>query len=439
MINLKNNFINALDTKKGFGNIVDIFFNIMVFQVIYCIMLTIDFNRYQNNDNNFQPIKYLSSAILLILIIISEKYILELWKLALFEIVVSAALILLVPIDGNKLVFSAGCIFLCARSILKHRFRYSFSASYGDRFRSKNRIWIWIVIMIAAFIYHFFSSDNSGTVISSTVCTYYMLTSFAVFVISIIMTKYSFRFYEYFRQEKKEDITTEKQIKYSFAIIFITAIIAMGVIFIIFGDLFVPVVRLLSNLIQKIIFSLMLSIFKIDLSSDRKINHQFEVAESDFSAIRNQNVRADSPIGSVVPAILILVVIGAVLFIIWKIYKSILANYKIENDEAEFISIKEDTNYEEIKESIIRTKYGRTNKEKVRKYYFQEISKRNRKNRKQNLTKKTPSEINLLFYQDRNDNEKLKKMTDIYEKARYSADDISETELNDMKDLYDKT
>jgi len=436
MINIKKIFSYTLDTKKGFGNMVDVFQSLMVFQVLYCIMLTIDYNRYQNSEDNFQPLKYLSLIILMVLIIVFEKYLIEVWKLFIAEILTSIILISIVPIDGSKVYFAAGCLFLCLRSVIKHRYRCSSMATYGERFRSKNRTWLWVVLIIAAFLFHFLSSDNNDKLISPTVCTYYMLVSFAIFVISNVMIRYAFKFYEYYRQELKDDKSTEKQLKHSFMIIFIASLVIMGVIFILFGDLSVPVVEYIVNVILKIFGSILMSLFGIDISSKRKIKNIQPGGSPGGVFIKNKRPMNDSPLGLV---IVVMLLMAAALYIIWKIYKSILANYKIGTDEAEFIPIREDNkNYEDINEKLYKSKYGKTNKEKVRKYYFQEMMKRSKKYNVDILPNQTPSEIKDSLSQSRNDNIKLKGMTEIYEKARYSDEDISENELNKMKDLYEK-
>lgn len=435
MNNLSKKFEYTLDTKKGFGNMVDVFQSITFLQVIYCIMLTIDYNRYQNGNNSFQPLKYLTLFVLMAIILTVEKHIVEMWKLVLIEIVFSILILFISQIDGNKLVYLSGCLVICVRSIFKHRYRYSQSLAYSDRFRTQNRNWILVVMIIASFVYHFLSSDNDENIISTDVCTYYMLTSFAIFIISIIMTKYSFKFYEYFRQKIQENKSTEKQLKYSVMIIFIATITIMAVIFIVFGDLLVPLIESLFGFIQKIIFSIILSLFEIDLSHKRKVNQQFDVSYSDTGIVKNSDALSKSGLSSIFPTLLIIIIVGAIIFVIWKIYKNILANYKIGTDEAEFIPLKEESViYQEINDKTYRFKYGKNNREKIRKYYFQEIIKR--KDKTGEISNKTPSEINKSLRKKQND--KLDEMTKMYEKARYSDDDIEDIEVKNMRELYEK-
>lgn len=116
-------------------------------------------------------------------------------------------------------------------------------------------------------------------------------------------------------------------------------IILVSTTFVVFGNLFVPVIKFIGNIILKIVCSLMLSLFNIDLTADvSNIKRQVEVDSSGGDFI--SRARHDSPISSLVPMIIVTIIIIAVLYIIWKIYKAFLANYHVGSDEANLRSKK---------------------------------------------------------------------------------------------------
>lgn len=426
-----------LETKKGFGNIVDICSSIMFLQIVYSALLAFYYVGYQSGKTGFQPLLYLSIVILQIIVFISEKYTIEMWKLSLVEIISALMLIFAVPIQ-SKTMFAGGCIIICIRSIYKHHFRYSGSASYSERYVSSKRDIIKLVIISALFIIHKVTAvkNNEVTIILPQICSYYMLFSLAVFIISMLMKKYAFKFYEYFRQEVSDE-KDSRQLKHSMILILSAIIILVSTTFVVFGNLFVPVIKFIGNIILKIVCSLMLSLFNIDLTADvSNIKRQVEVDSSGGDFI--SRARHDSPISSLVPMIIVTIIIIAVLYIIWKIYKAFLANYHVGSDEAEFIEVKkEKTEYENTKITKTPVIFGKSNRDKVRKYYYKSVTKKQRKYNIEHHNYNTPKEINKSIPYNPSEKQSMEKMTEIYEKARYSDENIDEKDVLRMKELSD--
>ena len=72
-----------------------------------------------------------------------EKLFVEIWKVAVCEIIMTILLVVLIPITGTKIYFIIGCLLICAKSIMKYRYRFSKEATYGERYRSINKTWIY--------------------------------------------------------------------------------------------------------------------------------------------------------------------------------------------------------------------------------------------------------------------------------------------------------
>jgi len=136
--------------------------------------------------------------------------------------------------------------------------------------------------------------------------------------------------------------------------------------------------------------------------------------------------------------IIVTIIIIAVLYIIWKIYKAFLANYHVGSDEAEFIEVKkEKTEYENTKITKTPVIFGKSNRDKVRKYYYKSVTKKQRKYNIEHYNYNTPKEINKSIPYNPSEKQSMEKMTEIYEKARYSDENIDEKDVLRMKELSD--
>lgn len=436
MSKLKEKFPKTLKTKKGFGNIFDIFQHIAFFQVVYSVLLTINYNMYQGNKVEFQPVIYYLMIILVGLIIVFEKLFVERWKLILAEAAVSIILTLILPVS-SKFWFLSGCLVICLRSIIKFNYRFSDSETYSERFRSLNKVWLNVIIIILSFLFHLFSSDYNPELISPNVCNIYLMASFEIFIIMNIMTKFSFKFYEYYRQNRINDLNSNKNIRYSFFIILFASIVLVTTIFILFGNLFVPILNKILVIILRIIGSFFLLGFHPNNEYfDEEMSGEV-VTDTKLNIKSGKNLLSDSQINLIAPMVILFLVICAILFAAWKLYKGLLANYKTQEDVVEFVPIRDyDTEYKYNynKTKPYKFRFGKTNIDKVRKLYFDMVYTRTKKYDISIKASRTPKEISSSLVQKESEKDILTDMTEMYEKARYSNDDISDDEVSSMRE-----
>lgn len=430
--------ISFAKRKKGFGNIVDIIQNIMFLQVVFCAMITVYYIRFQSGKTDFQPYIYLLISFQTFFIIILETYVDEFLKLAAGETVFVLLLSYIVPISNEKIWFILSCVILCMRSLYNYKFIYSNTVSYSQRYRTINRSKIQMAAIIVLFFIHVWTSDKwtDELINSSKICNYYMIASFAVFLMMMIVSKYAFKYYEYYRREQNEDEKTTKQLMYSFIIIFAAAAIIIFIIFIFFGGIITPIISGLIDLILKLFFSVLLKIFNIDLQGNRDdIVTQLSTSVVDVARL-DKVTREDSPIASIVPYFLLMIGIGAVLYLVWSIYKNILSNYITETDNVEFVSIKKTlADYEKSEKNSSKVRFGKNNNDKIRKYYYNSVIKNSKKYNISLDNTKTPVEIKDSLPQNIEEKGLMKELTDIYETARYSNKNLTDADVDKAKNL----
>lgn len=433
MISLRERIQKQLAEKKGFGNLVDVCNSILFSQIIYCALLTIYYLTYQGGKTEFQPVVYFFIMILVVACIGFESLLVEHWKLAVLELASLALLCILVPIGRGKLWFVLGCVVFCARSLFQFRYRFSSSASYADRYRSNNRDGISIFIIAVLFFVHAFTSDKMGqAAISPLVCTHYMLASFALFMVALIMKKYAFKYYEYYRQELQQEDGSSQQLKRSFVLILLTTVVIMALIFLIFGDLLIPVLNGLLNLLSRLFFGLLYSLFQVDLRPNVKL-HTNPSSETSVGQQPVKVTRTESPIASLVPMLVIMILILAALYLVWKLYKTFLSNYKVESDQVEFVSGKRKTGYEKYEKKRTKALFGKTNEDKVRRWYYLSVERLRRKNNRSFDLTKTPEEITKLVSVTPREKEIMEDLLVSYEKARYSGEELKDEEVENVR------
>lgn len=421
-----------LETKQGFGNVLDIFHHIAFLQVMFCFLVTVYFNMYQNAKASFQPMCYMSIGIFLAFIIAIESLIVENGKLLIAEIVAGIIYFVIIPIEGPKMWIGLVILVLIVDSIWKHQFRFSEAASYAQRYRTSRRIIVFGVMLVVLFFAHIFSSVEAFPGLD--VSNYYMLASFAIYVIAVIMSRYTFSFYDYQRQNVKEDENTQKNMNYSFKIFFLFLIVLIAVLVVVFAGALEPIFTFLKNKGLKYLLSALLFILTHFGSTKQG---KFDLTQSDPALdfiTTNKVQELDDPLSKAVPTLVILILLAAVIYGLWRLYKSILANSKIGKDETEFIDIKkENRTYIEPVSSYKKNVYGKSNKEKIRKYYFNTMEKRRRKFKVSLKPSNTPKEIEIKLRAGERD--KMEKITQLYEKARYSHHNCSDDEVEQTKKL----
>lgn len=442
-INKKKEIKKEIEKYNGFELIIDILHKLIDFQMIYCVLLNVYFIAYQNGKAQFQPILYFLFIIYDAIILMLEKFgkFTEVWKLLIWELVTGILFIFIFPIQGTKVFIILTIAALIMESIWRYRYSYSDVAAYSMRFRNLNRMIIKGAFIICIFFIHLLSSVSVSSEFSmnAKVCNCYMIFSFAFFIISWIMYKYAFRFYEYYKQGRQADARGKRQLRHVFfLILFVLSVLVLAIIFV-FGTFLTPVLNVAWNWIVRIALSFLMEyLLGWDGLSEKEAASSDQGIGEAGAAVRPEPMFDKSPIMQFVPFLVTVILVIAVVYLVWKLYKTILANYKIEADEAEFISIKEEKSYIDREEKGNAIKFGKTNKEKIRKIYINIINKRKRKLDITILPEHTPKEIKtLLAYKE--EKEKLAdELTEIYEKARYSNQECTQEDVEKVKALNEK-
>lgn len=140
----------------------------------------------------------------------------------------------------------------------------------------------------------------------------------------------------------------------------------------------------------------------------------------------------------------ILLILGIVLAVVWfliKFFKGVLVGYHAGTDTAEFVSMREENEniYEEKNLSRFRKKFGNSNREIIRKGYYQTILKRfsrmTAEEKRTVRTSQTPGEWSRIFAKSPKDREFMRELTGYYEKARFGKEECTIEEAEAVQEL----
>lgn len=267
-----------------------------------------------------------------------------------------------------------------------------------------------------------------------------------MFILLSFLRKYLDKFIQISMSKSDNPALLNKTFKMnsSFMVVFFAALILSALLIgTLFGqDNFEFIGRFL-----KWIASLFFSLFAVFTGKEAPVNNEYhapDVQEPSSGIAINPEHSAttmESPFWDAVSKILevaIFVAIAAViLFLIFRFFKYYMHRNRETTDEITAIEKPEKIVKEKSEKPKREFHLFLTNKEKIRKYYRTSVASRAKKNEKIHLrTSETPVEIteHVLKYEP-GSNEKLLALTDLYEKARYSNEEISDSEADYGKSL----
>lgn len=270
-----------------------------------------------------------------------------------------------------------------------------------------------------------------------------MLAAFGVFLVLNIMNNYMKNFHQYFGGRKnvvgKEAFLRAKRSNYTMILILL---VVGAVVMFLFTFLPLGLYRALWNGIRNL-FARILGMAYSSMGQLGSGN------DSGFSVAGNQapsgglDVEAAQMNGGVGGQILgVLFILGVVLAVAWfliRFFKGVLANYQAGTDTAEFVSMREENVYEKRGGSFFHKKFGNSNREIVRKNYYQTILKRfgwmTAEKKRTIRMGQTPKEWSRLFAKNPEDRECLRELTGYYEKARFGQEDCTTEEVEAVQNL----
>lgn len=431
----------AAGGKISFEIITDILYIVIKFQFFYCVLLNVYFNGYQNGRGSFQPVLYMSLLLIMLFVYwLSGKAGNTLTALGI-STAAGILLALWIPIEGRKFWFLAASVIAAVSPFIRLQGDGNGDGMYGIRFRKLHRLGYWGFGIILVNILHTITNNRITDTypLSPRVCQYYMIGSFIIYVTASILIQYTFRFMNYYREAGTIDAKSERQVRRSGLVA--GTIILLSVFLVILLSVR-PLNVLLNFLIPKVLYAV--SFCALSLAGRLKelntldFNKITETAQSTVSGAAKVNRIGGAGIPGA-PAILALLLLAGSGWLVWRIYKSILANYELGNDKAEFIPIHEKKEIEisDIKKPFYKTIWGNTNNEKIRKNYFRVIKRRMEKVKNHRLKSRTPKELMTVLGKGEADKKNIKKLTQYYEKARYGNEECSEEEVWESKKIID--
>lgn len=269
----------------------------------------------------------------------------------------------------------------------------------------------------------------------------FLLGAWVLFLILYMINNYMKNFYRHFSRRygpiQKEAFNRAKRSNYAMMVI-------LGVCGIVGMILFTFVPMGIYEKIVSALKILLASLLGIALENIPKTGMNNQSAEY-FGTI------GAAPIGvggegiqfneNIFSGILIAGLITLLVMLIIKIYRGFLVRYQVETDTAEFVSPREEEeeSYGEKRRRFFSVRFGNSNRDKIRKMYYQTILKRFSRQTKERQNKvsnvHTPSDLSRLLSSTPGEKQVLDEMTVYYEKARFGKEESTEEDVEKVRNL----
>lgn len=406
----------------------------------YAFAILISYYFYQHGRGEFHPFQ--------LLLLFPE--VLALWAIRTF--VKSRKLCVLCILAGAALmaVFLPIPWYLPAGEAFLLLFAFYRQKGNQRKFAEFWQTWIpGVVLFLLLLLFHMLSTQGvgSGVNISPTYAARLMLFFFGLLLVLYVLYCYMKNFHEYFVGRGtiigKEAFLRARRSNY--AMVFIL-LLAGAVIVFLFTFLPLGIYQALWNGIKWLFARLLGIAFSSVDQLGTGGNGNSGSGMGDVTPEATPHINAAEPASGIGGQILgVFLILGILFVIIWfllRFFKGVLANYQAGTDTAEFISIRESEEElygEKRGRSFFYKKFGTSNREKVRKYYYQTILKRFGRmsgDQKANIrTGQTPKDWSSLFASSPGDRERLWELTEYYEKARFGRDDCTKEEVEAAQEL----
>ncbi len=409
----------------------------------YGLCILFSFYAYQQGKGEFHPVLFLS-VFPEILILWSIRFFVKNRKLGVFALL--AAVVCEIGFLPTPWLVIVPEFFL-------QLFSYFEKGEDIRRFGVFWETWLYqppgVILFMAVMLFHNFWSGRVGNRSHAEIPPEYagrcILAAFGIFLVFYILNYYMKNFHDHFLGQKKvfgkEAFARAKRSNYAMLfILLLVGALAMFLFTFLPMGLYSAILNGIKQFFARLLGLTLSSMEQLGTGGEGTLENSGMSSGPMESA---EPVKVGAGAGKLIG---ILFIIGIVLGLAWllvKFFKSVLVSYSAGTDTAEFISIREEEDrvYEEKGKFLFRKKFGNTNREQVRKAYYQTILKRfgrMSKERKASVRmQQTPAEWSSLFAVSPNDREKLKELTAYYEKARFAQEDCTEEDVEAARRLQD--
>lgn len=375
--------------KEPFGRAVDIINGAMKGLFAYCILLLAGFRMYQNGKIAFMPFLYALAVPFFVLLV---------------------------------------CIYRFMRKDTSAR-------RHAKRFKSMNYV-RWGVGMFACSFFLFATADPATNAfpVSVQMCGRYMVGAFGIYLVLVVLLEYVYQQYDYFRNHAGIGKNTLFQLRRMNLIV--TVIVAVLMFFVLLFTKETLALWMTEGYLKLLGFLAAAGMIGLKNLESAQLKGGTHVDPDGLSKLTHKIKKArpdsDFPVETVVT---ILLLIG-VLYLLWRLYKTMGANFHMEGDEAQYIPRRVENAFEivSIKEEKEHIKFGNGNRAKVRRMYYKTMNRRMKKDTMEQVKGKTPAEL-VQLYAQAGEQEQLQAMSGYYEKARYSNQVCTETDVEAVRKL----
>lgn len=421
--------------KEHFGWAVDAINAAMKGLLVYCVLLLAGFKLYQGGKGAFQPFLYALVVPLFMgcawcyarlegrTFVLSHIGLLGVWMLpACF-------------VKGNGVLFClAGLLAAGSSAVSKLYFKDTDKRRHARRFKSLNYFrWGAGIFACSLFLYGMADPVTDAFPISVKTCSRYMTAAFGMYLVLVVMLEYAYQQYDYDRNHAGVDKNTYFHLKRMNVIV--TVITAVLIFFVVVFTKETLAVWLTKGYVK--ILEYLVAAGFMGLSRLQAV-YEPEGAQADpggLSKLKHKIKAApDSkfPVSAVVTVLLVL----AALYLLWRLYTKLGANYRAGGDEAQYISRRQETGFEvtAIREEREHIRFGNGNRAKIRKLYYKLMNRRMRKEEMEQVKGKTPEEL-ANMYARAGEQERFEEMRVYYEKARYAKEACTDGEVEAARKL----
>lgn len=421
--------------EEWFGLAVEVISGAMKGLALYSALVFFGFIQYQSKTAQFQPwyyfmiVPWMAVAAWLFrrlnggIFALSQFGMLALWGVfAMFS-------------KGMMIyMLAAGALGVAGSLIAKFWRADTDSRKHIRRFKAQNNLRFGFVICIFGVLSYI--DTHPATVdypIPVSVCAGYIIGAFGIYLVLCVMMRYMYMQYDYFRIRAGMDESIFRQLRRMNGIVAIVSAVVIGLAILLTGQ---TLARALAWLVERglgyMIGAGLVGLSEIKLKQFTGGN---AVIVDEGSGARR--ARSATDITWLKPLMAVILIVLFV-YALWKVYKHIGANFAIGSDEAEFITKNGEKEFlvEGIGRESDGMKFGTSNREKIRKYFYRILNRRMKKKDVGHVRSKTSKEL-VQIYGKPTDRENMQKLADYYKKARYSGEDCTPEDAEQAKRLAD--
>ncbi len=269
----------------------------------------------------------------------------------------------------------------------------------------------------------------------------FMVTAWIVYLILYVINGYMKNFYEHFSRyhgEVQREVMDRAKRSNSAMIVILSVcgLAGMAMVTLVPAGFY----QGLLNAGKKLL-ALLLGLFLKNIDSQDKKQIIGRYLGTPGSAPSFGNAVGGGDDQGIVMYIVQIALIALVIYTVIRIYKKFLVRYHVETDTAEFASPRGETeiSYEKKEQKFWGARFGNSNRDKIRKMYYQMIGKRYSKQTGKEQDRisdsHTPKELSQLLSSTGEEKRVLDALTVYYEKARFSDEDCTEEDVETVKNM----